>query len=70
MSLIYYRCFHPFMYPRMATMQAINFLAIITKVGAGKELYKWDQLSRYMNQYLTEGNSGHSRNIFSTVSIV
>ena len=48
----------------MNTMQAIKFLAIITKFSPGKELNKWDQIARYMNQYLMEGNSSHSRNIF------
>lgn len=48
----------------MDIMQAIEFLAIITKVSPGKELDKWDQIARYMNQYLMEGNSSHSRNVF------
>ncbi|KAH9200428.1 hypothetical protein LQ764DRAFT_233747 [Zygosaccharomyces rouxii] len=64
MSLNYYRCFYPFMDPQMATMQAMEFLAIITNVGPGKELDKWDQITKYTNQYLTGGNSGHSRNVF------
>ncbi|GAV49996.1 hypothetical protein ZYGR_0S01300 [Zygosaccharomyces rouxii] len=48
----------------MNTMQAITFLAIITKVSPGKELDKWDQITKYTNQYLTGGNSGHSGNVF------
>lgn len=34
-------------------MQAIKFLAIIAKVSPGKDLVKRDQITRFMNQYLS-----------------
>ncbi|GAV56437.1 hypothetical protein ZYGR_0CJ00100 [Zygosaccharomyces rouxii] len=49
----------------MGTMQAIKFLSIITKVCPGKELNKWDQVARHMNEYLaSEENSSHSKRRF------
>ncbi|CAR25453.1 ZYRO0A00220p [Zygosaccharomyces rouxii] len=52
------------LYPQMDIIRAMNFLAIIIKVSPGKEPVKWDQIARYMNQYLAEENNGHSTNIF------
>ncbi|CAR27513.1 ZYRO0D00242p [Zygosaccharomyces rouxii] len=46
--------FYWLVYPEMGIMQGIKFLAIITKVSPGEELDKWDQIARYMNQYLSE----------------
>ncbi|GAV56414.1 hypothetical protein ZYGR_0BH00110 [Zygosaccharomyces rouxii] len=54
MSLIFYWSLYRFMYPQMDIIQAMKCLAIIAKVNPGKELDKWDQISKYMNQYLTE----------------
>ncbi|KAH9199034.1 hypothetical protein LQ764DRAFT_214580 [Zygosaccharomyces rouxii] len=64
MGFMYYRNGYRFMYPEMDVMKAMEFLAIITKVSPGKELDQWDQITKYTNQYLMEGNSGHSKNIF------
>ncbi|KAH9199723.1 DUP family-domain-containing protein [Zygosaccharomyces rouxii] len=52
--LVFYHYRYRHLYPEMGTIQAIKFLSIITKVSPGKELDKWDQVARYMNQYLSE----------------
>ncbi|KAH9199041.1 DUP family-domain-containing protein [Zygosaccharomyces rouxii] len=52
------------LYPQMDIIRGMDFLAIIIRVSPGKELAKWDQISRYMNQYLAEENIGYSKNRF------
>ena len=63
--LIFYRYRYRLLYQEMGTMQAIKFLSIITKVNPEKELDKWDQVARHMNEYLAgEENSSHSKRRF------
>ncbi|KAH9199039.1 hypothetical protein LQ764DRAFT_235977 [Zygosaccharomyces rouxii] len=65
MFLTFYHYRYRHLYPRMGTMQAIKFLSIITKVSPGKELDKWDQVARYMNDYLAgEEKNSHSKHRF------
>ncbi|GAV56452.1 hypothetical protein ZYGR_0DI00110 [Zygosaccharomyces rouxii] len=64
MALMCCSCFYNTMYPQMDILQAIKFLAIITKVSPGKEPDKWDQVAKYMNQYLIEVYGSGSENIF------
>ncbi|KAH9198445.1 hypothetical protein LQ764DRAFT_213465 [Zygosaccharomyces rouxii] len=63
--LVFYHYRYRLLYPEMGTMQAIKFLSIITKVSPRKELDKWDQVARHMNEYLAgEENSSHSKRRF------
>lgn len=51
-ALLLYRRTYPLTLPLQSIVHEIYFLAVITEVNLGRNLDKWDGISKYMNRYL------------------